>query len=98
MNKAVFGKTMENLRKPRDIKFVTTKGRNNYLVCEPNYHTIKKFSYNLLAIEMRRTQILMNKSVFLVLSVKEISKVVFYEYWYDYVKPEKNKIMLHGCT
>ena len=47
MNNAVFGKTMENLRKHRDIKFVTTEKRN-YLTSEPNYHTTKSFTENIL--------------------------------------------------
>ena len=58
MNNAVFGKTMENVRKHRDIKSVTTEVRNNYLVSEPNYLTTKFFSENLLVIEIRKTQIL----------------------------------------
>ena len=58
MNNAVFGKTMENVRKYRDIKLVTTKRRRNYLVLEQNYHTRKILTGNLLAIEMKKTQIL----------------------------------------
>ena len=54
MNNAVFGKTMENVRKHRDIKLVTTERRRNYLVSEPNYHTTKFLTENLLAIEMRK--------------------------------------------
>ena len=50
MNNAVFGKTMETVRKHRDIKFVTADKRRNYLLSEPNYHTTKLFSENLLAI------------------------------------------------
>ena len=54
MNNAVFGKTMENVGKYRDIKPVTTEKRRNYLVSEPNYHTAKFFTENLLAIEMKK--------------------------------------------
>ena len=88
MNNAVFRKTMENVRKHRDIKLVTTERRRNYLVSEPNYHTTKFFTENLLAIEMRKTQILMNKPVYLGLSILDLSKTVIYEFWYDYVKPK----------
>ena len=48
MTNAVFGKTMENVRKHRDIKLVTKEKRRNYLVLEPNYHTAKFFTENLL--------------------------------------------------
>ena len=54
MNTAVFGKTTENVRKNRDIKLVTTERRKNYLVFEPNYHTTKFFTENLIAIEMKK--------------------------------------------
>ena len=81
MNNAVFGKTMENVRKHRDIKLVTTEKRRNYLVSERNYHTTKFSPENVLAIEMRKTQILMNKPVYLGLSILDLSKT--YEFWYD---------------
>ena len=55
MNYAVFGKTMKNVRKHRNIKLVTTESRRNYLVSEPNHHTTKILAENLLAIEMRNT-------------------------------------------
>ena len=54
MNNAIFGKTMENVRQHRDIKLVTAETRRNYLVSEPNYHTTKLFTENLLAIEMKK--------------------------------------------
>ena len=53
MNNAVFGKTIENVKKHKDIKLVTAKRRKNYLVSEPNYHTTKFFTENLLVIEMQ---------------------------------------------
>ena len=59
MNNAVFGKTMENVRKHRDIKLVTTDKRRNQLASEPNYHTQRYFSENLMAIEMKKTKIKM---------------------------------------
>ena len=55
LNNSVFGKTMENMRKHRNIKLVTTDEKRNKLVSKPNYHTTKHFSENLLAIEMRKT-------------------------------------------
>ena len=88
MNNSVFGKTMENVRKHRDIKSVTTDKRRNQLVSEPNYHEIKCFSENLVAIEMKKAKVKMNKSVYLGLSKLEISKILMYEFWYDYVKPK----------
>ena len=54
MNNAVFGKTIENVRKHRDIKLVTTERRRNYVVSESNYHTTKFFTEHLLAIEMKK--------------------------------------------
>ena len=84
MNDAIFGKTMEDVRKHRNIKLAARKKRRNYLVSETNYHTTKFFTEHLLAIEMRKTQILMNKSVYLGLSILELSKTVMFEFWYDY--------------
>ena len=86
MNNTVFGKTMENVRNYRDTKPVTTESRENYLVSEPNYHTSKFFTENLLAIEIKKTKIFMNKLVYLDLSIVELSKVLMYEVWYHYVK------------
>ena len=54
MNNAFFGRTMENVRKHRDIKSVTTETRRNYLVSEPNNHTTNFFTEHLLAIEMKK--------------------------------------------
>ena len=74
MNKFVFGKTTENLRKHRDIKLVTTVKRKNQLVSKPNYHTTNWFSENLLVIKIKKTKVKMNKPLYLGLSILEISK------------------------
>ena len=88
MNNAVFGKTMENVRKHGDIKLVTTNKKRSKLVSEPNYHTMNCISENLSIIEMKKTKIKMNKSIYLGLLILEISKILMYELWYDYVKPK----------
>ena len=59
-NNAIFGRTLENMRKHRNIKFVTTERNRNYLISEPNYHTTKFFTENVLATKMRKNQIIMN--------------------------------------
>ena len=87
MNNAVFGKTMENVRKHRDIKLVTTDKRRNQLESEPNYHTTKYFSENLMATEMKKTKVKMNKPIYVGMSILDISKTLMYEFWYDYIKP-----------
>ena len=64
MNNFFFGKTTENVRKHRDIKLATTNKRRNQLVSESNYHKTKLFSENLLAIEMKKIKIKINKPVY----------------------------------
>ena len=88
MNNAVFGKTIENVRKHRDIKLVITDTRRNKLVSEPNYHTAKWFSESLLAIEIKKTVIKANKPINLGLAMLSLSKIKMYEYWYDDMKPK----------
>ena len=78
---------MENIRKHRDIKLVTTDKKRNKLVSEPNYHTINLISEDLSIIEMKKTKVKMNKPIYLGLSILEISKTLMYEFCYDYVKP-----------
>ena len=96
MNNAVFGKTMENVRKHRDIKLVKTDHRSNKLVSEPNYHTMKLIEENLAIIEMRKVKVKMNKPIYLGLCILEISKIIMYEFWYDYVKNKyRNKARLY---
>ena len=93
MNNAVFGKTMENVRKHRDIKLVTTDKRRNQLVSEPNYHTTKYFSENLLAIEMKKTKVKKNKPVYHGMALLDNSKKRLYGFWYDYIKPRYRDIV-----
>ena len=90
MNNSVFGKTMENIRKHRDIKLVTTDKKRSKLVSEPNYHTINLISEDLSIIEIKKTKVKMNKPIYSGLSIFEISKTLMYELGYDYKKPKYN--------
>ena len=73
INHLFFGKTIENVRNYRDIKLVATDKRRNKLASEPNYHTSKIFSEHLMAIQMKKTKLKMNKPVYLGMSILDIS-------------------------
>ena len=88
INNAVFGKTMENITKHRDIKLVTTDKRKNQLASESNSHTTKYFLENLMAIRKKKTKVKMNNLIYLDMSMLDISKTLMYEYWHDYIKPK----------
>ena len=101
MNNLVFGKTMERVREHWVIKLLTTENRRkktiwylNHIIIQQNY-----FSKNVIAIEIKKIQMFMNKPVYLGLSILELCKTVKYEFCYDYVKPkyiEKAKLCYEG--
>ena len=64
MINSVFGKTKENLRKHRDIKFVTTDEKRSKLISEPNFHRTERFLGNLLTIEIKKAKVKINKTVY----------------------------------
>ena len=82
---------MENVRKYKDIKLVATERRRNYLVSKPNYHATKFFRENVLAIEIKKTEICMNELIYSGLSILELNEILMYEFWYDYIKPKYGK-------
>ena len=86
MNNSVFGKTMENVRNHRDIKIVTTNKQRNKLASEPNYHSTKYISEDLLIIEMKKVEVKMNKPVYIGQAILGISKILMYEFWHHYIK------------
>ena len=88
MNNSDFGKKMENVRNHRDIKIVTTNERRSKLASEPNYHSTKYISKDLLIMEMKKTEVKMNKPIYLGQAILDISKTLMYEFWYDYLKPK----------
>ena len=89
---------LQNDRKHRDVKLVTTEAKRNKLASEPNYHSTKCISKDLLVMEMKKTEVKINKPIYLGQAVLDLSKTLMYEFRYDYLKPvygDKNKIMLY---
>ena len=95
MNNPVFEKAMGNVTNRRDVKLIVTEKRRKKLVSQPNYDSWKVFSENLMAIEMRKTEILMDEPIAVGQAILDISKTLMYEFWYDYLKPKyQDKIEL----
>ena len=95
MNNAVFGKMIENVRKRRNIKLIVSEERRKKLASEPNYSTCTVFSDNLMAIEMRKTYIVMNKPIIVGQTILDKSKELMYKFYYDYLRPKfKDKMQL----
>ena len=91
MNSAVFTKTMENIRKHRNIKLLVTNKIKIYIVSESTYHKTKHFLEHLLAIETLQIKNKMNQSVYLGLSILETGKPLTHDFWYDYIQPKYQK-------
>ena len=88
MNNSVFGKTMENIRKHRNIKLVTNKKAFLKKVMQPNFKSRIVFSENLVGCEMGKKCIVMNKPVYIGQAILDLSKIVMYEFHYDYMVPK----------
>ena len=88
MINSVFGKTMENVRNRRDVKLVVTEERRKKSVSETNYDSCKQFSEKSMAIEMRKTELLMDKPITVRQAILDISKTLMFEFFYDYLKPK----------
>ena len=95
MNNSVFGKMIENVRKRRDIKLIVTEERRKKLTSESNYESCTTFSDELMAIEMRKTSILLDKLIIVGQAILDKIKELMYEFYYDYLKPKfKDKVKL----
>ena len=85
MNNSVFGKTMENIRKHRNIKLVTTEEKYLHMVMKPNFKSGVLFGENLMGCEMGKIKVVMNKPVYLGQAILDLSKIVMYEFHYNYM-------------
>ena len=88
MDNSVFGKTMESVQKHRNIKLVTSKEAYLRTVMEPNFKSGVLFGENLMGCEMGKIKVVMNKPVYLGQAILDLSKVIMYEFHYDYMVPK----------
>ena len=77
----------QNDRKHRDIRLVTREAKRNKFVSEPKYDSTKCISKNLLVMEMKKTEVKMNKPIYIGQAILDLSKTIMYEFWHDYLKP-----------
>ena len=96
MNSSVFGKTMEKIRKHRNIKLVTTEEKYLKTIMKPNFKSGVLFGENLMGCEMGNVKVIMKKPVYLDQAILDLSKIVMYKFHYDYMVPkfslEKSKL------
>ena len=97
MNNSVFGKTMENIRKHRNIKLVTTEEKYLRTAMKPNFKSGVLFGENLMGCEMAKIKVVMNKPVYLGQTILDLSKIVMYEFHYDYMVPKYGLEKLKLC-
>ena len=88
MNNSVFGKTMENIRKHRNIKLVTNKDKYLRTVMKPNFKSGVLFGENLMGCEMGHTKVVMKKPIYLGQAILDLSKIIMYEFHYYNIKPK----------
>ena len=82
MNNSVFG-MMENIRKHRNTKLVTTEEKYLHTVMHPNFKSGVLFGENLMGCEMGKIKVVMNKPVYLGQAIPDLSKIIMYEFHYD---------------
>ena len=97
MNIPVFGKTMENIRKHRNIKLVTTEEKYLCTVMKPNFKFGVLFGENLMGCEMGKIKVVMNKPVYLGQAILDLSIIVMYEFHYNYMVPKYGLEKLKLC-
>ena len=97
MNNAVFGKTMENIGKHRDIKLVNYEEAYLKAVMKPNFKSGTLFGPNLMGCEMGKVKVVMNKPVYLGQAILDLSKIVMYEFHNDYMKRKYADDKLTPC-
>lgn len=95
LNNAIFGKTMENVRERADIKLTNKWDGGKFgarmLIARPNFKRFSIFDENLVAIELNKTCVTMDKPIAVGMSILDISKITMYTFLYDFLKDKYNE-------
>ena len=86
MNNSVFGKTLEKFRNRVDIRLITSDKVAQKRAAKPNYDCCTIFDENLIAVHMKKTKLYFNKSIYLGMSIIDLSKSLMYDFHYNYIK------------
>ena len=93
MNNSVFGKTMENIRRHRDIRLINNKKDYLKTVMCPSFNSGTLLGPDLMGCEMGKVKVVMNKPVYLGQAILDLSKIIMYEFHYDYMLPKYGVII-----
>ena len=88
MNNSVFGKTMENIRRHPNIKLANNKEDYLKTVMKPNFKSGTLLGRDLMGCEMEKVKVVMNKPVYLGQAILDLSKIIMYEFHYNYMLPK----------
>ena len=97
MNNSVFRKTMENIRKHRNIKLVMSRESYHKTLMRLNFKSGILFGESLMGCKMGKIKVVMKKPVYLGQAILDFSKTVMYEFYYDYMKQKYNSDRLQQC-
>ena len=86
MNNSVFGKTMENLRKPVDVRLVTDEKKLTKLASKPTYVSSKIFNDNLVAVHKIKETLTLNRPTYVGMCILDLSKTLMYDFHHNYIK------------
>ena len=86
MNNPVFDKTLENIRNRVDIRLISSAKVAQKLAAKPNFDRCTIFDENLISVHMKKTKLYFNKSVYLGMSILDLSKSLMYDFHYNYIK------------
>ena len=86
MKNAAYGKTIENLRNRIDVKLVNNKKDYLKWTSKPSYMSRKVFDNDLVAIRKSKVTLTLTKPAYIGICILELSKVLMYEFRYDYIK------------